>query len=170
MSSPYPVSDVEVLVRLGASMVAGIALGLEREWHAKPAGIRTYALVCEGSALFMLVSLLLGSQMVSAGYVYDPSRIASTVVQGIGFLAGGLIFVHGTRVKGLTTAAGVWVAAGIGLMLGAGFIALGLITVALTLLMLVSLGRLEQNERVRSFRSGGPASVDCEPSEPTTVE
>ena len=73
-------------------------LGLEREWVSKPAGLRTYALVCEGSALFMMCSLLLGQEMRKAGSTtYDPSRIASTVVQGIGFLAGGVILARGSH-------------------------------------------------------------------------
>ncbi|MGI9255182.1 MAG: MgtC/SapB family protein, partial [Thermomicrobiales bacterium] len=78
-------------------------------------------LVSQGAALFMLCGLLITREMALFGGVSDPARIASTVVQGIGFLAGGVILTSGKRVRGLTTAAGIWVVAAIGLLTGAGF-------------------------------------------------
>ncbi len=114
-------------------MAVGAALGLERELLRKSAGIRTLMLVCEGAALFMICSVLLA----------DPTRIASTVVQGIGFLAGGLIFTARERVRGLTTAAEVWVAAALGLLIGAGFLAIALGAAAATLVALVVLRALQ---------------------------
>lgn len=126
------------------SLVAGAIIGLEREWRNKPAGIRTYALVCEGSALFMIASLMLNAEVTKAGGTADPSRIASTVVQGVGFIAGGVIFTHRARVQGLTTAAGIWVTSAIGLAVGAGYYTVALIGVVTALFTLVPMHWLER--------------------------
>lgn len=136
-------TNLEIFERVMLSLAAGAAIGLEREWKNKPAGIRTYALVCEGSALFMIVSLLLNQHLVKEGGTADPSRIASTVVQGVGFIAGGVIFTQRAKVQGLTTAAGLWVTAGIGLAVGAGFYALTIIGVFAALFTLVPLHWIE---------------------------
>ncbi len=110
----------DAAIRITVAVVIGSLLGLER--RNKPAGLRTHALVSLGSALFMFASLLLGQEAIDAGnHVYDPSRIASTIVQGVGFIAAGVIFGSGERVKGLTTAASLWVTAALGLLAGAGF-------------------------------------------------
>jgi putative Mg2+ transporter-C (MgtC) family protein len=131
------ISNIEMLERLGLSILAGLILGFEREWKSKPAGLRTYALVCEGAALFMMCSLLLGQEMRDAGSTnYDPSRIASTVVQGIGFLAGGVILARGHHIIGITTAANVWVTSAIGLLIGAGFYFLAIAATLATLIVL----------------------------------
>jgi putative Mg2+ transporter-C (MgtC) family protein len=139
-----PLSDIESFKRLGLAMVAGLILGLEREHADKPAGVRTFTLVCEGAALFMLCGLLLSDQLAAANRISDPGRIASTVIQGIGFIAAGVILTRGSQIVGLTTAAGIWVTAAIGLLIGAGFIVLGLgatgLTVA-TLYLLRTFGR-----------------------------
>jgi putative Mg2+ transporter-C (MgtC) family protein len=117
----YPIDDIEALKRMAVAMALGAIVGFERERADKPAGIRTNMLVCQGAALFMLVGLLLSQQMAAAGGISDPGRIASTVVQGIGFLAAGVILTTGRQVHGLTTAAGIWVVAAVGLLAGAGF-------------------------------------------------
>ena len=134
-----PLTDLEAIERLAVALVVGAALGLERERADKPAGLRTYMLVCEGSALFMICSLMLGDQLFALGKEYDPSRIASTVVQGIGFLAGGVILTAGRRVRGLTTAAGIWVTAALGLLVGAGFYVIAGVATAATIVALVAL-------------------------------
>lgn len=146
-----PLSTIEAVERLGFALLVGAALGLEREWTDKPAGLRTYMLVAEGSALFMICSLLLGEQMLAAGQAYDPSRIASTVVQGIGFLAGGVILTQGRRVRGLTTAAGIWVTSAIGLLAGAGFFLIATIAAAATIVSLVALRSFEPLLRRGAF-------------------
>ena len=138
-----PLSDLEAIERLGIALLVGGLLGLERERADKPAGLRTYMLVCEGSALFMICSIMLGDQMLAADQQYDPSRIASTVVQGIGFLAGGVILATGRRIRGLTTAAGIWVTAALGLLVGAGFYLIAGVATAVTLVALVALQQVE---------------------------
>lgn len=123
-------------------MAAGLILGLEREHADKPAGVRTFMLVCEGAALFMLCGLLLSDQLAAANRISDPGRIASTVIQGIGFIAAGVILTRGSQIVGLTTAAGIWVTAAIGLLIGAGFTTLGLGATAITVVSLFLLREL----------------------------
>jgi putative Mg2+ transporter-C (MgtC) family protein len=118
-------TEWEALGRVGLALVAGALLGFEREIHDKPAGLRTYALVSQGAALFMVLGVMLAEAGYGDQVSVDPSRIASTVVQGIGFIAGGVIFTIGSKVNGLTTAAGIWVAAAVGLLIGGGFYTLG---------------------------------------------
>ena len=146
------VTEQEAVVRLVVAVILGGAVGFERERAEKPAGLRTYILVCEGAALFMVCSLLLGNLVTSTtGDLYDPSRIASTIVQGIGFLAAGVIFASGREVRGLTTAAGIWVTAAIGLAVGAGFY---LVATAATVIALVTLRWLHWLDVKPGSRSG----------------
>lgn len=103
-------------------------IGLEREYHQKSAGLRTHTLVGVGAALFLLVSKYGFEDVLIPGHsVVDPSRVAAQIVTGIGFIGGGLIFVRGDIVRGLTTAAIVWVTAAIGMACGAGLWLLALV-------------------------------------------
>jgi putative Mg2+ transporter-C (MgtC) family protein len=112
----------EIALRITAALVCGGIVGLDRELRSLAAGMRTHALAAEGAALFALAGILMASEAHAIGYAgADPSRIASTVAQGIGFLAAGVIFGSAARVKGLTTAAGLWTTAAIGIACGAGF-------------------------------------------------
>jgi len=113
----------------------GMLIGFEREQMGKPAGLRTYMLVSMGSALFTILSVN-GFSGIAGATGYDPSRIASQVVVGIGFLGAGIIFFTKTEVRGLTTAAGVWVSAAIGMSVALKFYLVGVFTTALTLLIL----------------------------------
>src|SRR3989344_1800377 len=131
-------ATLEMLFKLTLATVLGMAIGLEREHRAKPAGLRTYTLVTLGAALFTLMS-----QQNFLERAFDPSRIASQVVVGIGFLGAGLIFLKGDEVQGLTTAAGLWVAAAIGMAVGFGFYAVAIYATILALLVLWVLRRLE---------------------------
>jgi putative Mg2+ transporter-C (MgtC) family protein len=112
-------SEWDLLWRLGLALLLSTIIGVEREVRQKNAGMRTYALVGTGAALFMLVSTY-GFADVLQGrlIVLDPSRVAAQVVSGIGFIGGGLIFVQRNSVRGLTTAAGVWATAAVGLAAG----------------------------------------------------
>jgi putative Mg2+ transporter-C (MgtC) family protein len=136
-------SDVEAIQRLALAMVVGAVLGVERERLDRPAGLRTYMLVTEGACLFMICAIMLADQIARAGGVSDPGRIASTVVQGIGFIAAGVILTTGREVVGLTTAAGLWVATALGLMIGAGFFVIAVVAAAATVVALVVLRHVE---------------------------
>jgi putative Mg2+ transporter-C (MgtC) family protein len=105
-------------------------IGLEREWRQKSAGLRTHTLVGVGAALFVIVSKYGFGDIAGSNVAFDPSRVAAQVVSGIGFIGGGLIFVRGDAVRGLTTAAIVWVTTAIGMACGAGLALIALVATA----------------------------------------
>jgi len=113
----------DTLLRLAVAALLGGAIGLERELDEKAAGLRTHMLVAAGSALFTLVGAYGFSSFLSHGKLvsYDPSRIAAQIVTGIGFLGAGVIFRQGFTIRGLTTAASLWLVAAIGMAAGAGY-------------------------------------------------
>ena len=123
----------EVLLRLFAAAAMGGAIGLERELRERQAGLRTHLVVCLGSALFTLVSAY---GFTDWGARVDPTRIAAQIVTGIGFLGAGAIIRHGLSVRGLTTAATLWLVAAIGMAIGAGYWEGALITTLGALLVL----------------------------------
>lgn len=136
----------EMVARLLVAAVLGGVIGFERDVHGRPAGLRTHMIVALASATFMVVS----TQFVYyQGYVegdlvsVDPSRIASTVVSGIGFLGAGAILRTGFNVQGLTTAAGLWLVAAIGLAAGGGMYVVSTLSTALGLVALWVLRRIE---------------------------
>ncbi len=111
----------DILLRLLVAGVLGAVIGLEREYHGKEAGVRTHFLVSLGSALFMVLSIFGFEHIHSVHNVsFDPSRIAGQVVTGIGFIGAGTIILQRHVVRGLTTAAGLWVTSAVGLVAGAG--------------------------------------------------
>jgi putative Mg2+ transporter-C (MgtC) family protein len=121
-----------------AGLLAGL-IGLERERRDQEAGLRTHILVAGGACLFMIVGVYAWADFTfnqRIGAIVDPSRVASYVVAGIGFLGGGAIIKYGANIKGLTTAASVWVTAAIGVAVGVGMYELAVVT---TLLVLFSL-------------------------------
>ena len=141
----------EVLLRVVLAAFLGGAIGFERELREREAGLRTHMLVSVGAALFTLVSAFAWTdwQFSNArGIVFDPTRIAAQVVTGIGFLGAGAIIRQGLSVRGLTTAATLWVVAAIGMATGAGFYTGAVIT---TILVLFSLWPL----RIVAFRVSG---------------
>ena len=113
-------------------------IGLEREWRHKYTGLRTHTLVGVGAALFVIVSKYGFTDIHAADVSVDPSRVAAQVVSGIGFIGGGLIFVRGDAVRGLTTAAIVWMTAAIGMACGAGLAGLALVATAGHFLVVVA--------------------------------
>ena len=127
-------------LRLGAAMLAGAVLGIDREVKKKPAGLRTHALVSLGAAL--VVMLTAGA---SGGSADAMSRAIQGVITGIGFLGAGVILRHESerRIEGLTTAASIWVAAGLGMACGAGLLGLALCALGAVLLVLVGGERVE---------------------------
>ena len=136
------ISEWELFLRLVLSCVLGGIIGYERQSRRKSAGLRTNVLVCLGSCLIMVMSIAL-YQDVEGKTNADPARLAAQVVSGIGFLGAGAIMKEGLSVTGLTTAACLWVVAGVGLAVGAGFYAGALISTALVFVTLGSLSRLD---------------------------
>ena len=129
----------EILVRVGLAAALGGAIGLEREIREREAGLRTHMLVSVGAALFTLVSAYAWSDFrfsTPEGIVFDPTRIAAQVVSGIGFLGAGAIIRQGLSVRGLTTAATLWVVAAIGMAAGAGYYVAAVLTTALVIFSL----------------------------------
>jgi len=121
--------ELEMILRLLLAAVLGGAIGAQREWEGKPIGLRTLALISMGSALFAIVSGL----SFAGG---DPSRIAAGIVTGIGFLGAGAILHRHGGVEGLTTAAAIWISAGVGLAAGAGLYLIAAVSAAFTLVIL----------------------------------
>jgi len=161
--------DGHVVLRLAVAAVLGGAIGVERELRDREAGIRTHLLVSLGSALFTIVSaygfhefLTSGASVVRA----DPTRIAAQIVTGIGFLGAGAIIREGLSVRGLTTAATLWVVAAIGMACGAGWYWAALVTALLTILALGPLRiaayktmeriKPEENRLIVELREGQP--------------
>ena len=124
--------------RLVISAVLGGLIGVEREMHGKPAGFRTHVLICMGATMFALLSIFIGDSPASN---VDISRIAAGIVTGIGFLAAGTIFMDKDKVRGLTTAADIWVLAAIGMAVGFGFYFFAAAGTAIALAVLV-IGRV----------------------------
>lgn len=139
------ISIQTALLRLALALVLGAAVGLEREWSERSAGLRTHALVALGSCLIIIVSAfgfadILGTRNVEL----DPSRIAAQVVSGIGFLGAGAILLRKEIIKGLTTAAAIWVVAAIGLACGAGLLVEAVLTTVFTVAVLTLLKPLRR--------------------------
>src|SRR2546426_12116097 len=113
--------QIEVVIRLAVAAVAGMAVGIERELREQAAGLRTHILVAVGSCLFTLVSVY-GFESFAGQHTaaVDPSRVAAQIVTGIGFLGAGAIIRQGVNIRGLTTAASLWIMAAIGMAVGVG--------------------------------------------------
>lgn len=131
-----------VAYRMTISFLCGAIVGAERERKGKPAGLRTNILICLGATLFTLASDLM-PKLTPEG-PQETTRIAAQIVTGVGFLGAGAILQSGRGVHGLTTATTIWLVAAIGMIVGAGFPLLGLLTSVMTVLTLAGLGRIEQ--------------------------
>ena len=141
------VTLLSIALRLVCAVIIGGLIGLERGMKNRPAGLRTYMLVCVGSCLIMLTNQYL-FQVSGSG---DPMRLGAQVVSGIGFLGAGTIIVtKHNQIKGLTTAAGLWAAAGVGLALGVGFYEAALIAGLLIFFVLTGLQKLDNRMRSKT--------------------
>lgn len=161
-------STAEITLRLVVAAALSGVIGLERELRERAAGLRTHMLVGVGSALFTLVSAYAWSDFIfdrSQGTVFDPTRIAAQIVTGIGFLGAGAILRQGLSVRGLTTAAGLWVVAAIGMASGAGYWIPAVITTAI---VLIGLGPFRWLEGALSRIGGdsGVLEIELPPGEP----
>jgi putative Mg2+ transporter-C (MgtC) family protein len=136
------IDDSTILIRLFLSFILGGLIGWERESRRQPAGLRTHMLICLGATLLMLVSIFI-PQTFKSFQNGDPGRIAAQVVSGIGFLGAGAIFRLGINVRGLTTAATIWVVAAVGLAVGAGVYAGAIIATIFILFTLIIIDKIE---------------------------
>ncbi len=135
--------NIPLLIKLLLAILLGGLIGVERTMANKMAGLRTYAFVSLGSCLLIIISSLTTDNFVSVTD-FDPLRIAAAIVMGIGFICGGAIIYHDNRLSGLTTAAGMWVASGIGVAVGFGYFSLAIMTTVLTLFIFSTLWEVEE--------------------------
>lgn len=156
--------ELEIILRLVLSAFLGGSIGLEREALNKSAGFRTHTLVSVGSCLIMIVSISVYLQFSSSTNI-DPGRIAAQVVSGIGFLGAGTIMRSGGNVKGLTTAATLWVVAGIGLAVGSGAYLAALVTTLIVYISLVYLSKFEDVVSKRKRLQSLNVQVDDRPGQ-----
>jgi putative Mg2+ transporter-C (MgtC) family protein len=128
--------NLVMLARILGALLIGAAIGLERTFHGRPAGFRTHALVCAASSLLMLVTVYQNewmTQVTPDAIRTDPTRMAQGIMTGIGFLGAGVIFKEGLTVRGLTTAASIWITAALGILYGVGFFLPAVLGTAATL-------------------------------------
>jgi len=139
--------ELAIALKLLLAALAGGIIGFEREMHGRPAGLRTHLLVTLGACLMMIVSeafyLKYGGEGASSAVRLDPSRTAAQIITGIGFLGAGVILKEGINIRGLTTAASLWVVAGLGMSFGMGLIGPGIMATVLALFSLFFLKKLE---------------------------
>jgi len=137
--------QVRIMFQLLLAAILEGLVGFEREYQKRAAGLRTHSLVCIGATLFTVISLeAFGSWLDKPGVSFDPSRILAAIVMGVGFIGAGLIVYRRFRIEGLTTAAGMWVVAAIGMAIGVQFYFIAIFTAFLTLAILTVLRLLEE--------------------------
>jgi putative Mg2+ transporter-C (MgtC) family protein len=167
-------TELELVLRLALAALLGAVIGFEREWRDRTAGLRTHMLVCLGSAVFTIVSAYGFSEWYAAipsdersTVVSDPTRIAAQIVTGIGFLGAGAIFRSDDGVRGLTTAASLWMMAAIGLATGAGYYELAVAATVLMLLVLVALRQV--SGRIKAMNRGDEVPLEVIVTGPTAI-
>lgn len=148
----FDAQTVDIISRLMVALLLGMIIGFERVWAHKTAGMRTYALVSMGSALFVIIS----DQMIQT-YSYfsgmNPLYLVGNILVGVGFIGTGLIVTKDSKLMGLTTATGLWVSAGIGMAAGFGLTKIAVIATLLTLFIFVVLWFVEEQFRKTKFFS-----------------
>lgn len=143
---------MEIFWQLLLATVLGASIGLERERKRKGAGLQTYSLICLGSAVFTILSKILpGFFGKGYGLVFDSSRIIQAIALGVGFIGVGVIFRDKSGVRGLTTAAGLWITAAIGLAVGSGNYLIAIVATFLVLFILIGFGELESRVLDKKF-------------------
>lgn len=161
---------LDVVLRLSAASLAGVLLGLEREWKEKPAGLRTHMLVALASACFtVLATEIFLTQLAISGTntAVDTTRVIEGVIAGVAFLGAGTIIKGTGDIKGLTTGASIWVAGALGVACGGGYYVPALVTLAFALVALHGLGQLESRVKPQ-FRRDAQAPPDARPQSQTT--
>lgn len=138
--------DFEIGIRLLISFVLGAAIGLEREYNSKAAGLRTMIMICLGSTIFTEVSIMMGGT--------TPDRIASNIVTGVGFLGAGVIFKDGLSVTGITTATTIWICAALGMAVGSGEYFIAVVSTGVIIIVLSIFNKLQRVvERIHQTRT-----------------
>ncbi|MBA4697413.1 MAG: MgtC/SapB family protein [Legionella sp.] len=145
-------SNTEMILRLCLAAILGSLIGLERERLLWAAGLRTHMLVCVGSCLIVIISAYGFFNVLGSHVILDPSRIAAQVVSGIGFLGAGVILFRDDAVRGLTTAASIWIVAGIGLAAGVGLYVAAVTTTGIILVIQTVLRPLEERLKLKRTR------------------
>lgn len=153
----------EMYVRIIISAVLGFIIGLDRSIRHKPAGIKTYTYVCIACTLITLVSINSAEVFseTNSGKMMDPMRLAAQIVSGLGFLGAGMILKDGIKVKGLTSAAMILFAGGVGIGIGAGFYGIVIFTVFISLLS-VKIGRLLEKRKIHPQKNDNDDEDDFE--------
>lgn len=144
--------EVYYLIKVLIAFVAGALLGVEREYRSEPAGFTTMILICVGSTVFTLLSI---------SFAENSDRIASNIITGVGFIGAGVIFKEGLTVRGITSAATIWMAAAIGMAIGLGFFAVAGLVFVLVLTTLILLMHFE--ERIDRLHQAKPYNISFEP-------
>ncbi len=143
MENFLDVTTLLVISKLGLAVILGTIIGIERHLAHKTAGMRTYAMASMGSALFIVISMVVASQYQGVTN-FDPLRLAAQVVSAAGFLCAGLIVIRDSDVSGLTSSAGLWVSIGIGMACGFGLFSIAIIATLFTLFILIALHFVER--------------------------
>lgn len=154
-------SELTLFLQLVIAMLLGMFLGAERAIAGKTAGMRTYALVAMGSCLFIIVSMSVAKSLIGITNI-DPLRVMSGIITGIGFLGAGLIIFRDSSVRGLTTAAGLWVSAGVGIAVGYKLYLVALFSAILTLFVFTILWFVENRLKFFSYKNLKAEVVDEE--------
>ena len=157
-----------ICLRLLCAMLVGTAVGMEREFTHRPAGLRTHILVALGACVASMMGEMLFSHYAALGATPDPARLSAQVITGVGFLGAGTIMKEGANVKGLTTAAGVWAVACLGIAAGFGFYALALAGMIFTLVTLTIFEALQQ--KLIHHHSAEDRFIVCTDDLATTLE
>ena len=147
-----PEDSVEIITRIIIAALLGAMIGLERDIHGRSAGLRTHILVSMGSAVFMVLSEQVAKLGDGLTFTSDPGRIAAQIVTGIGFLGAGVIIKEGINVRGLTTAACLWITAGIGMAAGSGNYIIGGVATLIAVFSLIGLKFVEKIYAKDSYR------------------
>jgi len=138
-------SQIQIIFQLLLAAFLGGLIGLEREYKRKQAGLQTYSLVALGTCLFTILSFeFFNNFLGKSGISFDPSRVIQAVAIGIGFIGAGVVFYRKSHIEGLTTAAGLWVVAAIGIAVGAEFYSSAIFATLLAVGILVGLGLIEK--------------------------
>jgi putative Mg2+ transporter-C (MgtC) family protein len=134
--------QIEIVFQFVLAAILGGFIGIEREFLKKAAGLRTYVMVCSGCALLTILSYY-GFEYIGSSMDYDPSRLAAGILTGIGFIGAGTILKKGDKIEGITTAAGLWVAAAIGIAVGLKLYIIAIFAAFFTFIILVTLRPIE---------------------------